>query len=90
MVDKLWLIPTFPLIGFLLLTVTEGRLTKLPVAIIGAGSVGQLEDNVGALDLVLEPDEIEKLDGLYRPRDVINDYVPDRVPRHLGGILNGG
>jgi aryl-alcohol dehydrogenase-like predicted oxidoreductase len=56
--------------------------------ITGAGSVSQLEDNVRALDLVLEPDEIETLDRLYRPRDVINDYVPDRVPRHLGGILS--
>ena len=38
--DLLWLIPTLPLLGFLLLVVTEGRLSKLPVALIGAGSVG--------------------------------------------------
>ena len=38
--DSLWLIPTLPLLGFLLLVVTEGRLPKLPVALIGAGSVG--------------------------------------------------
>jgi NADH-quinone oxidoreductase subunit L len=38
--DLLWLVPTFPLVGFLLLLVTEGRLPKLPVAVIGAGSVG--------------------------------------------------
>jgi NADH-quinone oxidoreductase subunit L len=38
--DLLWLIPTLPLLGFLLLLVTEGRLSKLPVALIGAGSVG--------------------------------------------------
>ncbi len=35
-----WLIPALPLLGFLLLLVTEGRLSKVPVAIIGAGSVG--------------------------------------------------
>lgn len=55
--------------------------------LIGAGTVGQLENNVKALDLELSLDEIEMLDGLYRPRDVINDQVPDRRPRHLGGIL---
>src|SRR5262245_39347414 len=38
--DSLWLIPTLPLIGFLLLLGTEGRLPRLPVALIGAGSVG--------------------------------------------------
>jgi aryl-alcohol dehydrogenase-like predicted oxidoreductase len=57
--------------------------------IIGAGSVSQLENNVKALDLELTQDELEVLDGLYRPRDVINDYVPNRMPRHLGGIRTG-
>jgi len=38
--ELLWLIPTLPLIGFLILISTEGRLGKVPVAIIGAGSVG--------------------------------------------------
>ena len=38
--DALWLIPTWPLAGFLLLTLSEGRLPKLVVAIIGAGSIG--------------------------------------------------
>jgi NADH-quinone oxidoreductase subunit L len=38
--NLLWLIPTLPLLGFLILFVTEGRLPKVPVAIIGAGSVG--------------------------------------------------
>jgi aryl-alcohol dehydrogenase-like predicted oxidoreductase len=51
--------------------------------IIGASSVGQLENNVNALDLELSPDEIETLDGLYRPRDVINDHVPEPMPRYL-------
>jgi len=55
--------------------------------IVGAGSVSQLENNIKALDLELTADEIETLDRLYRPRDVINDYVPDRMPRHLGGVL---
>ena len=55
--------------------------------IIGAGSVSQVENNVKALDLDLSLDEIETLDQLYRPRDVINDHVPDPMPRHLGGVL---
>ncbi len=33
-------VPALPLCGFLILVVTEGRLGKLPVALIGAGSVG--------------------------------------------------
>ena len=40
MTDLLWLIPALPLIGFLILLVTEGRLPNLAVAFIGAGSVG--------------------------------------------------
>ena len=36
----LWLIPLLPLLGFLVLFVTGGRLPKLAVALIGAGSVG--------------------------------------------------
>ena len=39
------------------------------------------------LDLELTADEIESLDQLYRPRDVVNDYVPTPLPRHLGGVL---
>jgi len=54
--------------------------------IIGAGSVSQLEDNVKALDFELTTDEIGILEDLYRPRDVINDYVPNRMPRHFGGV----
>jgi len=54
--------------------------------IIGAGSVGQLEGNVKALDLELKHDEIAVLDAMYRPRDVINDHVHNPMPRHLGGI----
>jgi len=54
--------------------------------LIGAGTVSQVEDNVKALDLKLSADEIEVLDTLYRPRDVINDHVPNPMPRHLGGV----
>ncbi|MFQ5983562.1 MAG: aldo/keto reductase [Woeseiaceae bacterium] len=50
--------------------------------IIGASSASQVEDNVAALDLELSADEIEMLDELYRPRDVINDHVPDPMPRY--------
>ncbi len=53
--------------------------------IIGAGSVSQIEMNVKALDLELTLDEIETLDRLYRPRDVINDHVPNPMPRLLEG-----
>jgi aryl-alcohol dehydrogenase-like predicted oxidoreductase len=52
--------------------------------IIGASSVSQLENNVKALELELGADEIETLDRMYRPRDVINDHVPNPMPRYLG------
>ena len=51
--------------------------------IIGASSVSQIENNVNAMNLELTPDEIETLDALYRPRDVINDHVPKPMPRYL-------
>ncbi len=51
--------------------------------IIGAGSASQVENNIKALDLELSPNEIETLDQLYRPRDVINDHVPNPMPRYL-------
>ncbi len=54
--------------------------------IIGAGAVDQVTNNVKALELELSRDEIETLDQLYRPRDVINDHVPNPMPRHLGGV----
>jgi aryl-alcohol dehydrogenase-like predicted oxidoreductase len=56
--------------------------------IVGAGSVSELETNVRALDLVLTEDEVETLDRLYRPRDLINDQVSDRMPRYSGGVLS--
>jgi len=40
MLDWLWLIPTFPLAGFLILTLTAGRLPKPVVFIVAVGSVG--------------------------------------------------
>ncbi len=57
--------------------------------IIGASSVEQLDNNVNALALELSSDEIETLDGLYRPRDVINDYVAAPMPRYLEGNSDG-
>jgi aryl-alcohol dehydrogenase-like predicted oxidoreductase len=57
--------------------------------IIGASSVSQLENNVNALDLELTVDEIETLDQLYRPRDVINDHVSEPMPRYLEGNSDG-
>ncbi len=40
MLDLLWLVPTLPLVGFLILTLTQGKLPELPAGIIGAGSIG--------------------------------------------------
>ncbi|MGI9250778.1 MAG: NADH-quinone oxidoreductase subunit L [Pseudohongiellaceae bacterium] len=40
MQNLIWLLPASPLIGFLLLTLTAGKLPRPVVAIIGAGSVG--------------------------------------------------
>jgi len=38
--DLIWLLPTFPLLGFLALVLTGGSLPRKIVAVIGAGSVG--------------------------------------------------
>jgi NADH-quinone oxidoreductase subunit L len=40
MLDLLWLIPIFPLAGFVILFSTMGYLPKPLVALVGAGSVG--------------------------------------------------
>ena len=40
MLDLIWLLPGLPLAGFLILTLTSGRLPKNVVALVGAGSVG--------------------------------------------------
>ena len=40
MLDYIWLLPTLPLLGFLILILTAGNLPKRAVAIIGAGSIG--------------------------------------------------
>ena len=58
--------------------------------IIGASSVSQLENNVKALDLEPTAEEIEALDRLYRPRDVINDHVPEPMPRYLEALDGKG
>jgi aryl-alcohol dehydrogenase-like predicted oxidoreductase len=51
--------------------------------ILGASSAKQVENNVKALDVELTSEEIASLDAMYRPRDVINDYVPEPAPRYL-------
>jgi len=38
--DLIWLLPTFPLLGFLSLVLTRGNMHKKAVAAIGAGSIG--------------------------------------------------
>jgi NADH-quinone oxidoreductase subunit L len=38
--DLIWLLPTFPFLGFLSLVLTGGSLPKKIVAVIGAGSIG--------------------------------------------------
>ena len=40
MLELLWLVPALPLLGFLVLFVTEGKLPDRLVAVVGAGSVG--------------------------------------------------
>jgi NADH-quinone oxidoreductase subunit L len=40
MLDYLWLVPTIPLVGFLILTLTQGKLSEVPAGIVGAGSIG--------------------------------------------------
>ncbi len=59
--------------------------------IIGASTPEQVENNVRALDLELTAEEIDGLSAMYRPRDVINDYVPQPMPRYWqGGSSDGG
>ena len=55
--------------------------------IISAASLEQLDNNIDALEVELSTEEIESLDAMYRPRDVVNDYVTELTPRHLGGVL---
>lgn len=40
MQDLIWLLPTYPLLGFLSLVLTSGNLPKKVVGVIGAGSIG--------------------------------------------------
>jgi NADH-quinone oxidoreductase subunit L len=40
MLELIWLLPTFPALGFLSLVLTSGNLPKKVVAVIGAGSIG--------------------------------------------------
>lgn len=40
MLDLIWLLPTFPFLGFLSLVLTGGSLPKKIVAVIGVGSIG--------------------------------------------------
>ncbi|HWK54119.1 MAG TPA: NADH-quinone oxidoreductase subunit L [Hyphomicrobiales bacterium] len=40
MLEYLWLVPTIPLIGFLILILTQGKLSEWPAGIVGAGSIG--------------------------------------------------
>ena len=83
--DLLWLIPTLPLLGFLLLLVTEGRLGKVPVALIGAGSVGA----AAAVTLIVA---LEFLHGSQAPFTQtlwtwmqIGDFAP-RITLALDGL----
>ena len=40
MLELLWLVPAIPLIGSLILILTQGKLPEIPAGIIGAGSIG--------------------------------------------------
>ena len=56
--------------------------------IVSVRTSDQLDNNVSALNLELEPEELESLEDMYRPRGVVNDYVRDLPRRHLGGVLS--
>ena len=66
----------------------RGRQRVLDLEVARQGQL-DLAAAVGALDLDLTADEIEALDQLYRPRDVINDHVPEPMPRYLQGKSDG-
>lgn len=57
--------------------------------IVSVATVEQLENNVDALNLELDPSELASLEEMYRPRGVVNDYVSELPQRHLGGVLPG-
>src|SRR5690606_36373379 len=40
MLEYLWLVPTIPLIGSLILIFSQGKLPEVPAGIVGAGSIG--------------------------------------------------
>ena len=56
--------------------------------IVSATTVGQLENNVDALNLELDRSELASLEEMYRPRGVVNDYVTELPRRHRGGVLS--
>lgn len=49
--------------------------------LIGVESIGQLDENIAALDIQLTGDEIAEIDRWYTPCDVINDYNTHRILR---------
>lgn len=51
--------------------------------IVGASSMGHIDDAVAALGFVLDAGERAYLEEPYRPRDEINDQNPRRRPRAL-------
>ena len=56
--------------------------------IVSVRTPDQLDNNVAALDLQIEPEELASLEAMYRPRGVVNDYVRNLPQRHLGGVLS--
>lgn len=56
--------------------------------IIGASRLAHLEQALQALNLMLDPDELERLDTLYRPRDVICDQVVNPRQRYAEPSLS--
>ena len=63
--------------------------TAVCAPIVSVATVGQLENNVDALNLELDPAELASLEEMYRPRGVVNDYVRELPRRHLGGLAPG-
>jgi aryl-alcohol dehydrogenase-like predicted oxidoreductase len=49
--------------------------------LIGVETIGQLDENIAALDIKLTPAEVAEIDRWYTPCDVINDYNTQRILR---------
>jgi diketogulonate reductase-like aldo/keto reductase len=59
--------------------------------LIGVETIGQLDENIAALDIKLTAAEVADIDRWYTPCDVINDYNTSRIlrtPRYSALTIN--